>query len=121
GLVVLRVVRQGNLMHLGMHELGFLWLAIFYLALILLALTTSNRWIKGFFKARALTWLGTISYGVYIIHRPIAWVFYILFGNGTPRLSTMRDLAITALALIISFLVASLSWRFFESPLVAWG
>jgi peptidoglycan/LPS O-acetylase OafA/YrhL len=121
GIVVLRVVKQGNLMYLGMHLLGFLWLAIFYLALILLALTTGNRWVKAFFKIRVLGWLGTISYGVYIIHQPVAWLFHILLGSGTPRLVTARDLGITSLALVTSLLLASLSWRFFESPLVAWG
>ena len=121
GIVILRVVRQGNLMYLGMHELGFLWLAIFYLALILLALTTENRWVKGFFKIRVLGWLGTVSYGVYIIHQPVGWLFHILLGSGTPRLLTMRDLGVTLLALVTSLLIASLSWRFFESPLVAWG
>lgn len=121
GIVVLRVVRQGNLMYLGMHQLGFLWLAIFYLALILLALTSESRWVKGFFKIRALGWLGTISYGVYIIHEPVAWLFHILLGSGTPRLLSVRDLGVSLLALVVSLFVASLSWRFFESPLVAWG
>jgi peptidoglycan/LPS O-acetylase OafA/YrhL len=116
GIIILRVVRQGNLMYLGMHELGFLWLAIFYLALIFLALTSENPLVKGFFKMRALGGLGAISYGVYLIHQPVLWLFHILFGSGSPRLLTMKDLAITLLALVISLLVASLSWRFFESP-----
>jgi peptidoglycan/LPS O-acetylase OafA/YrhL len=120
-IVILRVVKQGNLIYLGMHELGFLWLAVFYLALILLVLTTDNRWIKGFFQMRWLCWLGTISYGLYIFHEPILTSLQILLGRGTPHLDNLADVGVTLLALAVSLLLASLSWHFFESRLVAWG
>ena len=120
-IVILRVVKQGNLIYLGMHELGFLWLAVFYLALILLVLNTDNRWIKGFFQMRWLCWLGTVLYGLYIVHRPVAQLLHILLRNGTPRLNSLADLGVTSLALAVSLLLAGLSWRFFESRFVAWG
>ena len=120
-VIILRAVKQGNFIYLGMHQLGFLWLAVFYLALILLALATDNRFVKGFFTMRWLCWLGTVSYGLYILHEPLVWLFHTLFGNGQPRLGSLTELGLTLLALATALAVAGLSWKFFESRLVAWG
>jgi len=62
-----------------------------------------------FLEGAALTWIGTISYGVYVIHHTI-----------TPwSVEHISHPAWRALVLVgVSLVVAQLSWVFFESPLL---
>ena len=121
GITILRVVKQGNPIYLGTHLIGFLWLAVFYLGLILLALSRKPNWLSTLCTMKWLCFLGTISYGLYILHQPISSLMHLLIGNTHPMMRNDRDVAATAGALASCVLIAWLSWRFFESKLVRWG
>lgn len=69
---------------------------------------------------RALSWrplvaLGTVSYGVYLWHVPL-----LLAGRSANLLPEGTVLA-SALVLSISVAIGALSWRFVESPSIAWA
>ena len=69
---------------------------------------------------RALSWkplvaLGTVSYGVYLWHVPL-----LLAGRSADLLPQGTVLA-SALVLSISIALGALSWRFVESPAIAWA
>ena len=79
---------------------GFLYLAVY----------SSNSWINAFFTNRFLMFSGTISYGLYLLHKlpydalklsPFHWVH--------PHLSF-------CLALIFSYALAAVSWSLLEKP-----
>lgn len=69
---------------------------------------------------RALSWrplvaLGTVSYGVYLWHVPL-----LLAGRASDLLPEGTVLA-SMLVLTVSVLLGALSWRFVESPSIAWA
>ena len=65
-------------------------------------------------RNRALAWVGTISYGLYLLHLPTAYVVrrYIEPAMGVTA-ETSTD---TLLVIPAAIGVAYLSWTFFETP-----
>ena len=104
----------------AMSTAGYSILAAFYLILLLLTLT-SDGWLKRIFTWRELRWLGTIAYGLYLIHVPALDLSFRLFEHGGPRLAHAVDLFPLTIALGGSLLLAHLSWTLFESRLVRYG
>ena len=104
----------------AMSTAGYTVLAAFYLILLLLTITSSG-WLKRIFSWRALRWLGTIAYGLYLIHVPALDLAFRLFEHRGPRLVQSVDLVPLTIALGGSLLLAHLSWTFFESRLVRYG
>ncbi len=73
------------------------------------------------FRGSALKFFGSISYGLYLIHQPIAGILHAAILNGYPDISTPAQLAVTVGAAGVSILIAYLSWTYFERPLIAIG
>jgi|SRR5215467_11307332 len=77
------------------------------------------------FLARALSleflrYVGKISYGLYLLHMPI---FLLVDGSARGWLlrfksSILGNLIGTIAQFVLAFLIASLSWRFFETPIL---
>jgi len=88
------------------------WFALFYLSLLLLASQGGLRWLQ----ARALTFTGIISYGLYLLHYPV----YVMFG-GDGSQGSLPQVVLTLSATIVVFTIATFSWHFFEGPLVRLG
>lgn len=59
-------------------------------------------------SARWIAYLGVISYGLYLWHYPIMWALRYS--------STLPDFAVTAIALVLTFAAAALSFHFVERP-----
>ena len=58
------------------------------------------------------TWLGKISYGIYVFHIPVRATLARLWSGGA-----MHPWALGLMAAIGTVLLAAASWRFFEKPL----
>jgi peptidoglycan/LPS O-acetylase OafA/YrhL len=65
--------------------------------------------------------LGTISYCVYILHYAFNLLMHRLILHGSPEIFDAQGVGVTLLALILTIGVASLSWRYFERPLIERG
>ena len=71
---------------------------------------------------KVFVYLGRISYGLHIYHALILYLVFHTWRAGLSRLSATlhvshwRDALGTVLVLILTLFVASLSYRFFESP-----
>jgi peptidoglycan/LPS O-acetylase OafA/YrhL len=105
----------------GMNSIGYTWMALFYLCVLLIAVTEQGGPISRFLRLRWLQELGRISYCIYMIHiTVVALVHGWLFGKW-PRLVTGMDYVVDTFALALTVGIAMLSWRFFERPIVAWG
>jgi len=76
--------------------------------------------------ARALGWtplahLGRISYFVYLAHTPLLLVTHGWLRSQPPGHATLWGCAATLLAFGVTLLLGLLSWRYLESPLLAFG
>jgi peptidoglycan/LPS O-acetylase OafA/YrhL len=78
-------------------------------ALLILGLTQEKGWLPQLLSRPILVMLGEVSYGIYILQIPVAYVLRM-----PPPHQSLRAFGIYVLALLAA---AILSWRFVESPL----
>lgn len=87
-----------------------LWLAWSLWLLVTLGIAGTSKWMPRLLRHPILVWLGRISYCLYVVHYPI----YLALRN-----YMSHSLAIPV-GLVISLVVSSLSWRYFEGPIARW-
>ena len=97
-----------------MNSIGFTWLAVLYTTLLLLAVTQPDSWVGATLRFAPLRRLGGIAYGVYLLHQ----VLLIALRHFIP---SWRFAGIAFTSLVATFLLAILSWRYFEKPLIDYG
>jgi peptidoglycan/LPS O-acetylase OafA/YrhL len=103
------------------YTVGYTALAVFYTSLMLLAISQREGVIAKVMRGKWLRYLGRISYCVYLIHLTVnEWAHRILLGR-SPSISDTRGISVTLFALLLTLFIASLSWRYFEKPLIAKG
>jgi len=73
------------------------------------------------FRGKYVRFFGSISYGLYLVHQPIAGIMHAAILNGRPDIATLAQLVVTIGAAGMSIAVAYLSWAYFERPLVEIG
>jgi peptidoglycan/LPS O-acetylase OafA/YrhL len=100
---------------------GYSLIAIFYVCVLLYAVTWSESRLSHFLRLRSLCWLGSIAYGVYLFHLPILYFSYDLIWSRPPAILTASNFLITVAALAITLLICQASWILFERPLVKIG
>ena len=101
--------------------IGFSLLAVFYFCLLLLALTYSDGWLGRILRTSWLKALGTISYGVYLIHWVVVGLIFAIVQHKRPWAQTPVEHGLVLLALALTIAIASLSWTFIEKPLLKIG
>jgi peptidoglycan/LPS O-acetylase OafA/YrhL len=101
--------------------IGFSWLAILYSALLLRVISNPQGRIAGVMRWKILGWLGGISYCVYILHDAFNFFAHQMFLHAEPQIYTAKGVGVTLFALAATLVVASLSWRYFEKPLIRRG
>jgi len=99
---------------------GYGWMSLFFVTVLILAVTKPDCRLSGVLRWRWLTSLGTISYGVYLFHVGIYGLCMGLI-SGHPLLLHWMDIGVTLLALAISVSIGKLSWRFIEKPIMRWS
>ncbi|OGT66675.1 MAG: hypothetical protein A2993_03995 [Gammaproteobacteria bacterium RIFCSPLOWO2_01_FULL_47_190] len=95
--------------------------AIFYVVFILLATIYQGAPQAGILRNSFLCWLGSRSYGIYLLHQGISATVHAMNGNYPPRISNYGEAFITLSALLITLVLAELSFRYYESPLIKLG
>jgi peptidoglycan/LPS O-acetylase OafA/YrhL len=119
--MALLTVRGAGVGGFRMGFLGGTWLALTYLVFILIAATEGRGPVSSLTRLTPLRGLGQISYGVYLLHQPIAGLLYGPVTGGEPRLGSASDAALMLLTVAVTLAVAWLSWRLLERPLLRWG
>jgi peptidoglycan/LPS O-acetylase OafA/YrhL len=102
---------------LGMQTAGFTWMAVFYAAVLLLAVENRSGWLASFLRTPLLLELGSVSYCVYLVHLVTNVSLHALVFHHAPRLSTPGGALITGVSILIAYGIAKLSWIYFEGPL----
>src|SRR4051812_42908197 len=103
----------------GAGSLIISWYAALYFCFVLLAVVSRRDGaLRRLLRIRWLGRLGGIAYGVYLIHEAILGLCHWFDGNTEPILRTGRDAATTVIALAITLMLATISFRYFESPLL---
>jgi peptidoglycan/LPS O-acetylase OafA/YrhL len=101
--------------------IGLSWLAIFYSALLLTVVSQPDSRIAGIMRWKSLRWLGGVSYCVYLLHDAFNFFAHGILLHADPQIYNLKGVGISLLALCLTLAVASLSWRYFESPLIKIG
>ena len=101
--------------------IGYTVLAVFYATLMLVVLTDTPGRLARFTRWKVLRDLGEISYCVYLIHVLVLFVCSGFLLHTEPRIYDGRGVAVTLLAFVLTMVLAKLSWRYFERPLVRRG
>lgn len=84
-------------------------IAMFSVTTLLLAIGGSFR----FLRWKGLAYTGLISYGLYLLHQPVQFLFY----RFAPNLGVARPVV----SFIAAFIVAALSWELYEKWFVRYG
>lgn len=117
GVVVARI-----LMHRNSSIVGYTFLAITFTGLLGMAVVSDARWslLGRALSARWLRYVGKISYGIYLLHVPIFLLWLRLIGsqNFLPSHEMVRNLLGFAGQFLSAVIAASISWRFFEGPIL---
>jgi peptidoglycan/LPS O-acetylase OafA/YrhL len=88
------------------------------LLLMLVVLWPSSIPIK-ILRWSPLVYTGKIAYGLYLLHAPSSWAARLLIGRLTGFAVKGHSALSVPITLVSAFIAASLSWRFFESPILS--
>lgn len=116
-LVAAQVVDVGR----AWPVLGYSVVAALYACVLLLAVSLERGPMGALLRWRPLQRVGTLAYGLYLLHQPVNGLAHALLLGAAPSLGSARAAAVTAGALAATFALAELSWRLVERPLVALG
>lgn len=99
---------------------GHTWLAFFYGAVLTMALLSPHGWLGTLLRAKMLRNWGRISYCVYLIQQMMNvfahWLLRASDGN-----TNWRTLAAPTLAILLTYVLATLSWKFLEEKMLRFG
>ena len=101
--------------------IGYTWLAMLYAVYLLSVLNRPDHLLAKWLRMSWLRSLGRVSYCIYIIHQVVDTVLHSVLLKSSPRVSTTGSAAVTLLAVLVTYVVARLSWEFFEQPLLKRG
>lgn len=105
----------------GMGFVGYTWLALLSAALLLLCLLEFDGLWSHFLRWRFLREMGRLSYCIYLIHLLILGLTQAILMRAYPKPSPLLAATAILLAFLQTFVLAELSWRYLEHPLLRRG
>jgi peptidoglycan/LPS O-acetylase OafA/YrhL len=120
GLAVL-TLRSFTISSPLMQSFGYTWLALFYVGVLLYSVTQPASLVSRALRFKWLGWLGGIAYGTYLLHNVFLGVLFVYCWGYEPRISGGYTLIAALVALGLTLVIARLSWRYLESPLIRFG
>ncbi|MCD4762013.1 acyltransferase family protein [bacterium] len=103
------------------NSLNHFWLALLYGMFILYPFVFEKGRINNFFKSKTLYWLGSRSYAIFLLHQIVSGLMHGLFANGKPLMYSLYTAGLTLAAFAITLVLAELSFRFLERPILKYG
>jgi peptidoglycan/LPS O-acetylase OafA/YrhL len=119
----LPVVTQTNMLANGLFMVSLMlsWLAAFYCLVLIYGMTFPDSLPARCLRWPWLRWLGTIAYGMYLLHIVVLSFVVDYLGAALHLHSPLAQLLAASLAIAVTWVLASVSWLYFEKPLVARG
>jgi peptidoglycan/LPS O-acetylase OafA/YrhL len=114
-------LRAWNLTTSVMKTVGYTWVALFYVTILLFALSRPDSMLSKALRMKWLCWLGTLAYGIYLFHTGVQYLLFGLICGHGATISSIPTLLVTLAAVALTLLLAALSWRYFEQPLIRLG
>jgi peptidoglycan/LPS O-acetylase OafA/YrhL len=100
---------------------GYSCIDTFFAGLLILALMAPGGIWAGICTWRPLIEIGGISYCIYIIHAAVDAVCHSALSSSPNGISTLSSFVATVIAAGITWLLAKISWRYLESPMIRLG
>ncbi len=100
---------------------GYSLATLFFTCCLLVALTNQDGWVSKFLGSRPVVELGILSYCIYLIHLPVVEACRKVLGLRFGSQTTATNLGGLLLGALLFYVIAKLSWRFFERPLLRRG
>jgi peptidoglycan/LPS O-acetylase OafA/YrhL len=120
GLVFL-IIKSPGVFSPAMQTIGYTWIAFFYAIVLVFVLTHRESFLSEIFRNAILRWLGMLAYCTYLIHQAVqGFVFAAIWGQ-PPEINSVYTLLGSLSSLAVTLSIASLSWRYFELPLIRYG
>jgi peptidoglycan/LPS O-acetylase OafA/YrhL len=91
------------------------------LCLMIFVLTRPDSKFSAFLRSDRMRDVGKISYCLYIVHWGVLWLFVRFLLHTEFGGAPWRELLLAPFALAISFVIAKISWKYLEAPLVRRG
>jgi len=104
-----------------MQTFGYTWLALFYASVLLYSVTRPSSLLSRALRLHWLRWLGGIAYGSYLLHQAIQGALFGYFWGHHPLITDAYTFLSALAGLALTLVLARLSWRYFESPLIRFG
>ncbi len=104
-----------------MQAAGFSTLAMFYTALLFAALSIPRGPVAVVTRWGWLRQVGGVSYCMYLIHLVVLVACHAILLHASPKTSNLRGALVTLFAVVLTFVVAKISWVIFERPLLQIG
>jgi peptidoglycan/LPS O-acetylase OafA/YrhL len=114
GMALLSVRQQ----YFAVYIMGLTWIGAFYATVLVLALVNPGRIERLVFGNSWLRGLGTVAYAVYLFHQAINSLWHLAIFGRQPAITGWTSAGVTILALGSTLLVAAISWRVLEKPLI---
>ena len=118
GACLLTKLPSANPLFVGIE---FSMLAAFYATLLLLVIVNPGRVERLVFQWKPLMKLGTVAYAVYMFHAGVSFLWHGAILRGRPSFDGWASILVTILSIATVLLLATISFRFVERPLVSWA
>ncbi len=115
------ITAKGVIMSRPVTAVGYTLLGLFYFSTVMLVLVGGAPRLALLLRQRWLVYIGTISYGIYLLHELINGLAHSLILGAHPEFNSLPGRAVTALAFLATLGLAHLSWVAFEKPFVSWS
>jgi peptidoglycan/LPS O-acetylase OafA/YrhL len=119
--VALFTWREWNFGSWQIATMGYSIHGLLFGSLLLLTVTQSNGRLAHLLSNKLLGFFGRRAYGIYLLHVPALYVTFLIRDGSVPRLRTATDFGLAVGSAALSVAVASISWRYFEKPLISRG
>jgi peptidoglycan/LPS O-acetylase OafA/YrhL len=104
-----------------MAAAGYSIIGFFYVTILLAALCIPGGPLSKICRWPWLRKVGAVSYCMYLIHVVVDVGCHAVLLRSTPKISTSSGAAVTVFAALITFIVAQISWRILEEPMLKRG
>ena len=120
GVDLIRNVFSGTLYGQGREAFVYSVVDLANISLVVLALTQTQ--LRRALSLRALSYVGRISYGGYLFHALILWLLgKLAMPVGFDGLPVLQRIPWFIIAWLVTIAVASCSFHWLESPIIAWA